>query len=219
MCIETIFFDLDATLYPESNGLWPAIRLNIDRYMLERMDIPEADIPKLRDFYFRNYGTTLRGLQTHYGIEAEDYLNIVHDLPLNEYLQPDPELRNMLLSITRRRLLFTNSDRPHADRVMSILGIEDCFDGVVDVYTMDPYCKPREEAYRFALDFAGVSDPKTCALLDDSYRNLTPAKEMGFFTILVGQNGTHPSADRTLEDIHDLPIVVPEFWEHIESVR
>jgi hypothetical protein len=49
-------------------------------------------------------------------------------------------------------------------------------------------------------------------LLDDSSRNLAPAKEMGFFTILVGQNGIHPTADRTLENIIDLPKVVPEFW-------
>jgi pyrimidine 5'-nucleotidase len=213
MSIETIFFDLDATLYPESNGLWPAIRLKIDEYMRERMAIPEAEIPKLREHYYLNYGTTLRGLQTHYGIEAEDYLNFVHDLPLNDYLKPDPALRTMLRSIQRRRWLFTNSDRPHAKRVMTILGIDDCFDGMVDVYTMDPYCKPRKEAYNFVLEFAGVTDPKTCALLDDSHRNLAPAKEMGFFTILVGQNGTHPSADRTIDDIHDLPRVVPEFWD------
>ena len=33
MSFDTIFFDLDATLYPESNGLWPAIREKIDQYM------------------------------------------------------------------------------------------------------------------------------------------------------------------------------------------
>jgi putative hydrolase of the HAD superfamily len=212
MCIETIFFDLDATLYPESNGLWPAIRVKINQYMRDCMELPESEIPQLREYYLVHYGTTLRGLQIHYGIEAEEYLNFVHDLPLEEYLQPDPDLRAMLFSIPRRRLLFTNSDRPHAERVMSILGIEDCFEGMVDVYTMNPYCKPRPEAYRFALQFAGVTDPRTCALLDDSTRNLTTAREMGFFTILVGQNSTHPSADRTLVDIHDLPRVVPEFW-------
>ena len=63
MSFETLFFDLDATLYPESNGLWPEIRKNIDRYMLERMNIPETEIPKLRENYYLHYGTTLRGLQ------------------------------------------------------------------------------------------------------------------------------------------------------------
>ena len=212
MSIETIFFDLDATLYPESNGLWPAIRVKIDQYMREQMNIPAAEIPRLREHYYLNYGTTLRGLQTHYGIEAQAYLNFVHDLPLHEYLQPDPILREILLSIPKRRWVFTNSDRPHAERVMTMLGIEDCFEGLVDVYAMDPHCKPQKESYEFALDFAGVADPSHCALLDDSTRNLAPAQAMGFFTILVGQNSTHPTANRTLPHIHDLPKIVPEFW-------
>jgi putative hydrolase of the HAD superfamily len=211
--IDTIFFDLDATLYPESNGLWPAIRNKIDQYMREQIKIPKSKIPQLREHYFIHYGTTLRGLQIHYGVEAPEYLNYVHDLPLHQYLQPDPELRAMLLSIPKQRWIFTNSDRPHAERVMDVLGISDCFDGMVDVYTMEPHCKPRPEAYQLALELAGAPDPRTCALLDDSTRNLAPAKEMGFFTILVGQNGTHASVDRAITEIHDLPQSVPEFWD------
>jgi beta-phosphoglucomutase-like phosphatase (HAD superfamily) len=57
-----------------------------------------------------------------------------------------------------------------------------------------------------------VQDPKHCALLDDSPRNLEAAKEMGIFTVLVGSNGTHPAIDRSLVDIHDLQAAVPEFW-------
>jgi pyrimidine 5'-nucleotidase len=213
MPLDTIFFDLDATLYPESNGLWPAIRAKIDQFMYEIINIPEADIPKLREYYYIQYGTTLRGLQNHYGIKAEEYLSYVHDLPLRHYLKPDPILRDMLLSIPHRRWIFTNSDKPHAQRVLSILEIEDCFDGLVDVYALEPYCKPIPEAYKLALDIAKVSNSGNCAILDDSPHNLTPAKEMGFFTVLVGQNRSHPTADRVLENIHDLPKVAPELWE------
>jgi len=214
MNFDTIFFDLDATLYPESNGLWPAIRENIDRFMREEMKIPEVEIPKMREYYYAHYGTTLRGLQIHYGVEPRDYLNYVHDLPLDRFLQPDPDLRKMLLSIPKRRWIFTNSDRPHAERVLTQLGIEDCFENIVDVYTLEQHPKPQPEAYQLALETAGVPEPQTCALLDDSIRNLTSAKEMGFFTILVGHNDIHPSADRSLSDIHDLPRVAPEFWEN-----
>lgn len=213
MFFESIFFDLDATLYPESNGLWPAIRTRIDQYLRERMNFAEPEIPKLREYYFLNYGTTLRGLQIHHGIEAREYLNFVHDLPLHQYLQPDPALRAMLLSLPQARWIFTNSDRPHAERVMAALGIADCFEGLVDVYSLDPHCKPNPEAYRLALEIAGVPDPQKCALLDDSPRNLAPAREMGIFTVLVGQNGMHASADRSVVDIHDLPKIAPEFWQ------
>ncbi|MFC1996615.1 pyrimidine 5'-nucleotidase [Chloroflexota bacterium] len=213
MSIKTIFFDLDATLYPESNGLWPAIRARIDQFMLERMKIPESEIKSLREQYYIHYGTTLRGLQINFDIDAEEYLNFVHDLPLNKYLQPEPILRKILLSIPCRRWIFTNSDRPHAERVISMMGIKDCFEGMVDVYALDPYCKPKPEAYQLALQLSGTANPKSCALLDDSASNLKPAKELGFFTVLVGQNGTHIAADRHLMNIKDLPNVVPEFWD------
>ena len=121
------------------------------------------------------------------------------------YLQPNPALREMLLSIPKKRWIFTNSDQPHVERVLSILGISDCFNGLVDVYALEPHCKPKREAYQIALKYAENAYPATCALLDDSVNNLVPAKTMGFFTIWVGQNGTHPMADRSLSDIIDLP--------------
>jgi len=212
MEFDTLFFDLDSTLYPESNGLWQAIRQRIDLYLLERMGLPLDEIPAIRKKYFINHGTTLRGLQIHYEVDPADYLAFVHDLPLREYLTPDPVLREMLLSIPHRRWIFTNSDAPHANRVMEILGITDCFEGMIDVWTMDPLCKPLEAAYSFALDFIGGANPKTCAIIEDSTNNLIPAKKMGFFTVLVGENGNHPAVDRNLKVIHELPDVVPEFW-------
>ncbi len=212
MPFQTLFFDLDATLYPESNGLWPAIRERIGQYMREVMHLPEDEIPRLRDYYYHNFGTTLRGLQTQYNIDTRAYLDFVHNLPLDEYLRPDPELRRLLLSLPQRRWIFTNSDRPHAERVLNALGIADCFAGIVDVYALKPYCKPQVESYRLALDLAGVADPGTCALLDDSTRNLAPARDLGIFTVLVGSGVAHPAADRALEDIHDLRQAVPEFW-------
>lgn len=213
MNLNTLFFDLDATLYPESNGLWQAIRERIDLYMRKIMGFAPEEIPDIRQRLFINHGTTLRGLQIHYDIDPANYLDFVHDLPLKEFISPDPALRAMLMSIPYRCWIFTNSDASHANRVMNILGITDCFEGMIDVWTMDPLCKPQEDAYTFALDYVGVNDSNTCAFLDDSPRNLATAKKLGFFTVLVGQNGTNPAAHRSLVDIHDLPKVVPEFWE------
>jgi len=212
MKFHTIFFDLDSTLYPESNGMWGKIRQRIDLYMHERLGLSDEEIPALRHGYFVNYGTTLRGLQVNFGIDQQDYLDFVHDLPLDDYLKPEPELRQMLLSIPYRRWIFTNSDIDHAERVLNKMEIQDCFDGIVDVWALDPYCKPLPEAYQRALDLARAPDPQRCAFLDDSIRNLTPAHEAGFFTILVGENGYHPKVDRAIEDIHALREGVPELW-------
>jgi pyrimidine 5'-nucleotidase len=212
MNFDTIFFDLDSTLYPESNGLWQRIRERIDLYMQDKLGFSADEIPEIRHKLFIDHGTTLKGLQINYNVDPNDYLDFVHDLPLHDYLEPDPELREMLLGIPRRRWILTNSDAPHATRVINILGISDCFEGIIDVWRMDPHVKPMKEAYRFALDLIGGAAPNQCALLDDSPRNLETAKEMGIFTILVGQDGNSMYADRTIINIHDLQKAVPEFW-------
>jgi len=211
---DTLFFDLDATLYPESNGLWMVIRERIVRYMSERMNIPKDRIDTLRDHYYVTYGTTLQGLQAHYDIDPTDYLNFVHNISLADYIQPDSVLRDMILSIPHRRWIFTNSDTDHTLRVLAALGIEDCFEGIVDVWSIVPHCKPQKEAYQMALKLAQISDPRQCIFLDDSTRNLATAQEMGIFTILVGDKRNHPAADRSIGVIHDLPKFVPEIWFH-----
>ena len=70
----TLFFDLDDTLYPPQNGVWSAIRERMNVYMLDKLHLPPDNIASLRRFYFETYGTTLRGLQTHYHIDAYDFL-------------------------------------------------------------------------------------------------------------------------------------------------
>jgi pyrimidine 5'-nucleotidase len=214
MHFDTIFFDLDSTLYPEACGLWQAIRERIDLYLRQVMKFDLQAIPEMRHRFFVNHGTTLRGLQMNFDVDPVHYLDFVHDLPLQEYLAPDLELREILLSIPHRRWIFTNSDAPHANRVMDILGIQDCFEGMIDVWEMEPLVKPQVGAYQFALEKVGNPRPENCAFLDDSPRNLAPATDLGFFTVLIGQSEKDPSARRSLVDIHDLPKFVPEFWKN-----
>ena len=213
MQFDTIFFDLDSTLYPERNGLWKAIRGRIDLYMHEVMGFPAEDIPAIRHQFWREHGTTLKGLQRHYEIDPADYLTFVHDLPLPHYLSPDPILREILFSIPHPKWIFTNADADHANRVISFLGISDCFHGMIDVWKLDPFCKPQKAAYTLALDIVGSRYPERCALLDDSKENLATAKKMGFFTVFVGEDLDSQHEYRSLENLHDLPKIVPEFWE------
>lgn len=101
MRFDSLYFDLDDTLYPPSSGLWDAIRDRMNEYMQGFIDLPIPEIAKIRQSYLEKYGTTLRGLQAHYEIDTDEYLTFVHDLPLERYIQPDPNLRNLLLSFPR----------------------------------------------------------------------------------------------------------------------
>lgn len=212
MSFTTLFFDVDDTLYPSTSGLWEAIRDRMSEFMRERLDIPSQEIPKLRQSYFEKYGTTLRGLQIHYHINPEDYLSYVHDLPLKSYLKPDPLLRSLLLSLPQNKWIFTNADAQHAKGVIEVLDVSDCFMGIVDVRAINYHCKPEIEAYRRAMDFAGEIEPHNCVLFDDSPRNLAPARDLGFFTILVGTNQPNKAAHKTILNLIDMPEKVPQLW-------
>jgi len=211
MEFDIVFFDLDSTLYPEANGLWQAIRDRIDLFLSERMGWSSDDIPEIRHRLFMDHGTTLKGLQINYDVDPNEYLRFVHDIPLKDYLAPDPLLREILLNIPTRRWVFTNADKAHADRVLEILGIQDCFEGMIDVRIMSPFVKPMKESYDFAMSLTGVANPGRCALIDDSPRNTKSAKEMGIFTVLIGDDGAQKTSDRALNTIHDLPELVHEF--------
>ncbi len=213
MRFRSLFFDLDDTLYPSKSGLWDAIRDRMNLYMLRFIDLPMDEIVSLRQGYLEKYGTTLRGLQAHYQVDSDDFLAFVHDLPLEKYIQPDPGLRELVLSLPQKRWIFTNADANHAGRVLKILGMNDCFDGIIDIHAVDFACKPDRLAYQRALAFTADENPAQCVIFDDSLRNLLPARELGFFTVLVTKNTTEAPVDRVISSLHDLYLRMPELWQ------
>jgi putative hydrolase of the HAD superfamily len=205
MRFSTFFFDLDETLYPHNNGLWAEIRLRINAYLHERMGFPSDQIESLRDGYFKEYGTTLRGLQAHYPVDVDDYLAFVHDVPIHLYLHPDPELRAAIQAVPGNKYIFTNADANHANRVLEAVGLQGLFHGILDVHTIAPFCKPMPGSFDLALKAAGNPDPRACVLLDDQRRITHAGRQLGMYTILVGGLDPGEDADAALPHLAGLP--------------
>ena len=182
----TLFLDLDETLYPKCSGLWEAIAERIHSFMTARIGIPHEEAIILRQGYFLNFGTTLNGLMANHNIDPLEYLVYVHDIPLREYISPDPKLRAMLTRLTQRRVIFTNGSFEYSVRVLEQLDIIDQIDQVVDIIALDFQNKPRPEAYDAALKLTGNPLPPQCIFADDRIINLLPAAVMGMTTVLVG---------------------------------
>jgi pyrimidine 5'-nucleotidase len=208
MQFTTIFFDLDNTLYPASTGLWQVLKERMNSYMRDRVGISEQAIPALRERYFREYGTTLRGLQANHPVDAQDFLAYVHDVPLENYLQPDPVQRAVLVSLPTRNIIFTNSDLAHTRRVLDRLQIAECFADVLDVNRMDPYCKPDPAAFALAMSIAGEPDPRKCVMIDDLPHTTRAARELGLFAVLYGMDARSADADAVLTDWRALPALL-----------
>jgi pyrimidine 5'-nucleotidase len=208
MRFSTIFFDLDDTLYPNSTGLWQAIRERMNIYMRDKLGFPEKDVPQLREQYFKMYGTTLRGLQARHQVDAEDFLAFVHDLPLQEYLTPDPIQRDVIASLPTRNLIFTNADVHHARRVLAALHLEDLFDVIVDIHEVAPWCKPMPESFAIAMDLADEPDPRKCVMIDDLPRTTRAALDAGMASILYGTEEPTSEASGVFKDWRHLPILL-----------
>ncbi len=183
--IRTLLIDLDDTLYPHDCGVWEMIRTRMQVYMVEEMGLPTEEVPALRHRLWKQYGTTLRGLQAEYEVDMGDYLDYVHDVPLEDRIPVNPELLEILQALPQRKFIFTNATKAHARRVMDHLGVSGQFEGIIDVYAMMPHCKPQVEAFGTALSI--VDDvAENCCLVDDSPGNLATAKALGMATVSIG---------------------------------
>jgi putative hydrolase of the HAD superfamily len=208
MVFSTLFIDLDETIYPRQSGVWDAIADRIDRYMLEILKFQPEEIHPMRNRLFKQYGTTLKGLQTVCSVDKYDFLQYVHDVPVFDLLRPNPQLRTVLQHYPQQKVIFTNADYLHAERVVKALGLEGCFDQITDIHDITPYCKPDPESYQIALQRAGNPPPSECILIDDKLSNLKIARQLGFFTILVGDNSARLDCDASINRLEDLPLVL-----------
>jgi putative hydrolase of the HAD superfamily len=205
--------DLDNTLYSPDSGVMPAMGQLIDRYMVERVGIPPEDVEGLKRLYYQQYGATMRGLILHHGIDPEDYLAFIHDLPLEQYIQPDPDLGAMLTGIPLRKAVFTNADREHAVRVLDTLGVRHHFEWIIDVHDFGLRSKPHPSAYLRILEVLAARADE-CILVEDASRNLAPAKAMGMLTVLVG--GGSPPANALAEEAD---VCIPDILHLAEAIR
>ncbi|ONK67700.1 uncharacterized protein A4U43_C05F2820 [Asparagus officinalis] len=234
---ECLLFDLDDTLYPLSSGLILSCRKNIQDYMLHHLKIEESKVPQMCVDLYKEYGTTGAGLKAlGFKFDDDEFHAYAHGRLPYETLKPDPVLKNLLLSMPQRKIVFTNADKAHAVKVLSRLGLEDCFEGIICFETLNPptelknedfadsegandvepkvriLCKPSVEAMEAAIKIANI-DPRKTLFFDDSVRNIAAGKEAGLRTVIVGRSEHVPGADMALESIHNIKEAIPEIWE------
>jgi putative hydrolase of the HAD superfamily len=204
--IKYILFDLDETLYPSNNGLMQNIGRRIGEYMQMRLGLGSRQAEALRREYYIKYGTSLRGLLINHGINAEEFLAYVHDLRLERYIGCDPALDRMLGDIPQSKVIFTNATEEHAWRVLTVLGVARHFERIIDVRRVKFISKPHREAYQRALDILEAQAGE-CIIIEDSLRNLRPAREIGMVTVLV--NGQADEAvDFSIPNILQLSAII-----------
>ncbi|MBF0393072.1 MAG: pyrimidine 5'-nucleotidase [Alphaproteobacteria bacterium] len=181
--VEAWVFDLDNTLYPASCTLFPQIDVRMRAFIAERLGLPLDEAFRLQKRYYREYGTTLRGLMLVHGVEPTAFLDYVHEIDCS-VLTPCGRLDAALGRLPGRKMVFTNGSERHAVNVLGRLGIARHFDGIFDIGAADYIPKPQPATYDLMARRHGV-DPRRAAMFEDIHANLRPAAAIGMTTVWV----------------------------------
>ncbi len=182
--IDTWLFDLDNTLYPPEAEFMSLIEGRMTHFVARQTGMSKADAYALQKRYLNEHGTTLAGLIANHGVDPEAFLDEVHDVSMAS-LVPDPALRAAIAALPGRRLVFTNGDKRHAERVLAKLQLDDLFEATFHIALADYIPKPHPQTFARMIQAHDV-DPATTAFFEDSARNLPPAADLGMTTVLVG---------------------------------
>ncbi|TRM67724.1 pyrimidine 5-nucleotidase [Schizophyllum amplum] len=180
-----VWFDIDNTLYSASTKISQEMGKRIHAYFVT-LDLAEDEATSLHHRYYSEYGLALRGLVRHHDVDPLDFdRKCDGSLPLEEIIKPNPALRKLFEDIDRSKYrvwALTNAYKPHAERVLRLLSLEDQIDGLVycDYAQRDFSCKPEADYYHQALTKAGVTDPSKCYFVDDSLKNVKAAHALGW---------------------------------------
>jgi putative hydrolase of the HAD superfamily len=190
--VDTWLFDLDNTLYPHECGFGPQVDARVTDFVEALTGLPRADAYDLQRRYLDEHGLTLRGLMLHHDVDPVAFNALFHDLAL-ESLAEDPALAGALARLPGRRLIFTNADDVHAERVVARLGLAGLFDGVFHIASADFVPKPDPATFARLVQAHAIA-PAATAFFDDRAMNLAPAAALGMTTVLVGA-GAEANAD------------------------
>lgn len=176
-------FDIDETLYPHDDDIIKARKEMIIRLgMLYGLSEKEA-LSKIRESSAK-YKSTIKGF--------------IRELPRNEHvtealynpipnatdaLQPDGELRKMLLRLKGRRVCLTNGPKLHSRSALAKLGILDCFEAVFccDYHNPQYLSKPVPAVYDIVARVLEIDDATSSVdFFDDRYENIASAIPFGW---------------------------------------
>ncbi|TKX25118.1 hypothetical protein C1H76_2610 [Elsinoe australis] len=217
------FFDIDNCLYPKSKRVHNLMGDLIDKYFQTHLSLSQADANELHMRYYKDYGLAIEGLVRHHKVDPLEYNTQVDDaLPLEDILQPNPQLRKLIEDIDTTKVklwLFTNAYVTHGKRVVKLLGIDDLFEGITycDYGARPLLCKPSKDMFEKAMKEASAVDRTRCYFVDDSGINVKGAKAFGWHSVHLvehdAQPPPEPTGDYEIRELEQLRAIFPQLFK------
>ena len=122
-------------------------------------------------------------MMLNHDMDPKPYLDHVHDIDVS-LIPAAPDLDAALARLEGRKIIFTNADVAHAERVMARLGVSDHFDAIFDIVEAEYVPKPEPEIYDTLVKRFAIT-PRDAVMVEDIARNLEPAAKLGMRTVWV----------------------------------
>ena len=181
--IKYWLFDLDNTLYSGNTKVFDQVDKKMSQFISEKLNVSIEKAKEIQKNYFYKYNTTLNGMIKHHKINADEFLDFVHDIDV-DFLKKDVQLSAELSKLDGKKIIFTNGSKKHAKNIMQRIGVNQYFDDIFDIVDCDFIPKPSIEPYKKLIDKHKI-DPNLCVFIEDIARNLKPAYEMGMKTVWI----------------------------------
>ncbi|MFC1536288.1 pyrimidine 5'-nucleotidase [Pseudomonadota bacterium] len=208
MPFDLAVIDLDNTLYSAESGVFARMDKRMTAYVANELNVDSNTADELRVKYWKEYGTTLRGMMLHHGMEPEGFLFDVHNINADELLERDEALDAALFRLPGRKVIHTNGIREHAERILEALGLLHHFERIYDIRFNNYIPKPSQETLAMLIKEERSTAERTI-VVDDMPDNLAVAAALGCKTVWITHNHDPQTNegrwDYHLPSFHSLP--------------
>ena len=215
--IKCWIFDLDNTLYSGKTRVFEQVDKKMSKYISEKLNVNMVEAKEIQKNYFYEYNTTLNGMINNHKIDANEFLEFVHDVDI-DFLKKDSLLNEELMKLDGKKIIFTNSSRKHAMNVIRKIGIDQHFDDIFDIVDSEFVPKPDIVSYKKLVEKHKI-DPKLCVFIEDIARNLKPAYEMGMKTIWIENDEPWARKFSDSDFVNYKTNNLPEFLKQINLLK
>ena len=181
--ISTWIFDLDNTLYSADSGIFQQVHTLMSKFVSAHLNIDIKKAKELQRKYYRQHGTTLRGMMDNHNVDPDHFLSEVHQLDYS-IVDPNFKLNRELKKLKGRKIIYTNANRQHTNDILIRLELTNEFDAIFDIKTANYIPKPEASPYEQIISEFNI-DPITTIMFDDIAKNLVPAKNVGFASVWI----------------------------------
>ena len=181
--INTWIFDLDNTLYSADSGIFQQVHDLMGKFVSSHLDIDIEEAKIIQKNYYKQHGTTLRGMMDNHGVDPDHFLAEVHNLDYS-IVGPNHKLNEELKKIQGRKIIYTNANMQHTLNVLERIELSNFFDEIFDIKMANYVPKPAIKPYKQIIEKFDLN-PSSSAMFDDIAKNLVPAKKVGFTSVWI----------------------------------